>query len=89
MPQVSKLECIASCATPISKAWILTWILDKFPKVEPPTLSDLFAKNCTGTCAFLQISKNTALLKASVVYFWFAASFITIPLLINVLFVWS
>ena len=56
-----------------------TWELLRFPRVDPPGMSDRLEKCCTGTSAFSQISENTASDTASVVYFWLALCLITTP----------
>ncbi len=66
-PAVSKLECMASCARPKSAACTLTCTFERFPSVEPPAESLLFANVCTGTPARAHTSFSTARLNASVV----------------------
>ena len=58
---------------------MLTWTFERLPRVEPPTMSLLLAKACTGTPASAHTPSKTARLKASVQYFWLAASFTTMP----------
>ena len=43
-PAVSYAECIANCGNPMSTAFILTTVFERFPRVEPPAISLLFAK---------------------------------------------
>lgn len=47
-PPVSKAECIASCASPISAEGMDTCAVEMLPSVEPPKMSARFAKFCTG-----------------------------------------
>ena len=77
---VSYEECIASWGIPTSTACMLTWIFERFPKVDPPAESLRLAKVWKGTLAFAQMPSKTARLKASVVYFWLDDSFTTMPL---------
>ena len=60
---------------------MLTWMFDRFPRVEPPGMSLRFAYACNGTPASSHTARNTARLNASVQYFWFAASFTARPAL--------
>ena len=68
---------------------MLTCIFDRFPNVDPPGMSLLFAKRCKGTPASWHIAQNTARLNASVQYFWFAASFTARPRLSMTRLPWS
>ena len=56
-----------------------TCALAIFPSVEPPAISERFAKVCTGTFSASQMDLKTAAETASVVYFWLALNFKTIP----------
>ena len=75
-----------SWGRPTSTVCMDTFWEDRLPRVLPPTLSLRLAKYWTGTPASLQMPENTALLIPSVVYFWLAENFTTMPLFIQVQF---
>ena len=70
---------MASWGRPISMVFSGTWVLEMFPSVEPPAISERLAKVCTGTPASRQRSRNMAVEMPSVQYFWLALYLITMP----------
>ena len=55
------------------------WVLAMLPSVEPPGMSERFAKRCTGTPARAQTPSKIAWDTPSLVYFWLALNFTTTP----------